>query len=65
MLVSGNSQLLVVLIGFSVLVLAGVPFSQSRWKAHDMNRPRPPVVSPPSQQLPVPVPPDGLVLGEG
>lgn len=39
--------------------------AQSRWKAHDMNRPRPPVVVPPQQHLPAPVPPDAVVLFSG
>lgn len=37
----------------------------ARWKAHDMSRPRPPVVAPPPQSLPVPPPPDALVLFDG
>jgi hypothetical protein len=37
----------------------------ARWKAHDMTRPRPPVVQPPPQALPVPAPPDALVLFDG
>jgi 3-keto-disaccharide hydrolase/Domain of unknown function (DUF3471) len=36
-----------------------------RWKAHDMTRPRPPVVAPPAQALPVPAPPDAVVLFDG
>jgi hypothetical protein len=52
-----------------VLLLAAAhpAFAQSpaRWKAHDMSRPRPPVVQPPSQALPVPPPPDALVLFDG
>jgi hypothetical protein len=36
-----------------------------RWKAHDMTRPRPPVVPPAPQALPVPAPPDAVVLFDG
>jgi hypothetical protein len=39
--------------------------SPARWKAHDMARPRPPVVTPARQALPVPAPPDALVLFDG
>jgi hypothetical protein len=35
------------------------------WKAHDMSRPRPPVVQPPAQSLPVPAPPDATLLFDG
>jgi hypothetical protein len=41
------------------------PQSPARWKAHDLSRPRPPVVSPPPQALPVPAPPDAVVLFDG
>jgi Domain of Unknown Function (DUF1080)/Domain of unknown function (DUF3471) len=44
------------------LVLAQAP---ARWKAHDMGRPRPTVVTPPPQALPVPAPPDAVVLFDG
>ena len=37
----------------------------SRWKAHDMNRPRPPVVKPAAQVLPVLPPSDAMVLFDG
>src|SRR6266702_6344571 len=52
----------------SFLLLAAVPSraqSPARWKAHDMARPRPPVVTPTRQALPVPAPPDALVLFDG
>jgi hypothetical protein len=39
--------------------------SPARWKAHDMSRPRPVVVPPPKQALPVPAPPDALILFDG
>jgi len=52
---------------FLALAAAAPALSQSpaRWKAHDMTRPRPPVVQPPSQALPVPAPPDAVVLFDG
>ena len=53
---------------FSIaLAVAGPAFAQSpaRWKAHDMTRPRPAVVQPPPQALPVPAPPDAVVLFDG
>ena len=39
--------------------------SPARWKAHDMSRPRPAVVQPPPRALPVPPPPDAVVLFDG
>lgn len=39
--------------------------AQSAWKAHDMTRPRPPVVTPAPQALPVPPPSDAVVLFDG
>lgn len=37
----------------------------ARWKAHDLTRPRPAVVTPRPQALPVPAPPDAVVLFDG
>lgn len=37
----------------------------ARWKAHDMNRPRPPIVKPAPQKLPVAPPADAVVLFDG
>jgi hypothetical protein len=37
----------------------------SGWGRNDMNRPRPPVVTPPPQSLPAPAPADALVLFDG
>ena len=65
MLVCNSSNLLEVLMGFCIVASAGECFAQSCWKAHDVNRPRPTVVSPPPQQLPIPAPPDALVLFDG
>jgi hypothetical protein len=39
--------------------------SPSRFKAHDLNRPRPPLVQPAPQALPVPPPADAVVLFDG
>lgn len=35
------------------------------WKAHDLNRPRPEIITPPAQYLPVPPPSDAIVLYDG
>src|SRR5436309_5288522 len=56
------------LLSCSLLVLAAAPShaqSPARWKAHDMSRPRPTVVPPPKQTLPVPAPPDAVLLFDG
>ncbi|MEZ4699630.1 MAG: DUF1080 domain-containing protein [Rhodothermales bacterium] len=39
--------------------------AQPRWRAHDFSRPRPPVVTPPVQNLPVAPPSDAVVLFDG
>jgi Domain of Unknown Function (DUF1080) len=39
--------------------------AEAGWRQHDMGRPRPPVVAPPAQQLPAPVPADAIVLFDG
>ena len=51
----------------TVLVTAHASFAQtpSRWKQHDMTRPRPPVVTPAAQQLPVAAPADAILLFDG
>ena len=54
---------LVLLVGTLFIVTDAV--AQSAWKQHDMNRPRPSVVAPPAQSLPVPAPADALVLFDG
>ena len=55
------------LTGLLTLVVAATALAQSpaRWKQHDMSRPRPAVVKPPAQALPVPAPPDAIVLFDG
>jgi hypothetical protein len=52
---------------FALPSWAGLASAQTpaRFKAHDMNRPRPPVVQPAAQALPVPPPPDAVVLFDG
>ena len=39
--------------------------AQESWKVHDMNRPKPVIVAPPAQQLPVTPPNDAIVLFDG
>jgi len=38
---------------------------EPRWKIHDMARPKPKVVTPPPQKLPLPAPADAIVLFDG
>ncbi|MBM3800948.1 MAG: DUF1080 domain-containing protein [Acidimicrobiia bacterium] len=47
---------------FSLRVLSQSP---AQWLAHDMNRPRPPVVKPSDQKLPLLPPSDAVVLFDG
>jgi len=57
----------VVLASLAALALAPLASAQpvQRFKAHDMSRPRPPVVQPAPQALPVPPPSDAVVLFDG
>lgn len=50
-----------------LLVLPGLVMAQtpSRWRAHEMGRPRPPVVTPGASMLPAAPPSDALVLFDG
>jgi hypothetical protein len=57
-----NTSMGMVLVGAPLSYLAQTP---ARWKAHDTTRPRPPVVKPASQKLPVAPPADALVLFAG
>lgn len=50
-----------VLLSFGMLMVG----AEAEWKAQDMSRPHPPVLSPPPQDLPVPAPPDAVVLFGG
>ncbi len=54
---------LTVLMLFVVLLMPGQAFGQ--WKVHDLERPKPAIVTPPAQVLPVPPPPDAVVLFDG
>ncbi|MCG6920898.1 MAG: DUF1080 domain-containing protein [Acidobacteria bacterium] len=56
-----------VIASLAATTLAPLASAQSltRFKAHDMSRPRPPVVQPAPQALPVPPPPDAIVLFDG
>jgi len=47
------------------VALPALAQAPARWKAHDLARPRPVVVQPPPQALPVPAPPDAVVLFDG
>ena len=51
------------LIGSFINQASGQP--HSGWKAHDPNRPRPPIVSPADQHLPVAPPSDAVILFDG
>ncbi len=50
---------------FGSLALPAAAQSPARWLAHDMERPRPPVVTPANHALPVPPPSDAIVLFDG
>ena len=40
-------------------------FGQAAWKQHDMSRPRPSVIEPATESLPIPAPADAIVLFNG
>ena len=69
MFISRRIHLVLVLMGWDWLQLgfggSGQARSASEWLAHDPNRPRPPVVSPARQALPVPPPEDAVMLFDG
>jgi len=56
-----------VIASFAAVASASFASAQpvQRFLAHDMSRPRPPVVEPAPQALPVPPPPDAVVLFDG
>ncbi len=56
---------LIVLLFLNSSEQAGESLLRSGWKAHDLDRPRPPQLTPPEQNLPVPPPTDALVLFDG
>ena len=49
----------------AMTLAAGAASAQAHWKQHDMDRPRPEVVAPATQNLPAPVPEDAVVLFDG
>jgi hypothetical protein len=53
---------LLVLFAIPVLTLAQ---DEIKWKAHDLNRPKPKIITPPAQYLPVLPPSDAVVLFDG
>ena len=69
MTISRQFRLVLVLMSWSWLQLGSYGSGQSRppseWLAHDPERPRPPVVSPAPQSLPVAPPEDAVVLFDG
>jgi hypothetical protein len=50
-----------------VLLIPVIIFSQDtqKWRAHDLNRPKPKIITPPAQYLPVKPPSDAIVLYDG
>lgn len=52
-------------IACAFLCACAVGQSEKRWRSHDLTRPRPPVVTPAAQALPVPAPADAVVLFDG
>ena len=56
-----------VLVAVGILVFGSRTWSQSpaQWKAHDMTRPRPPILKPADQKLPVLPPSDAVILFDG
>ena len=54
-----------VLSGLATLAGTAAAQSPARWLAHDMQRPRPPVVTPGKQSLPVQPPSDAIVVFDG
>ncbi len=60
-----STQLYAVLLCVAFLGLVPGQFVQAQWRVHDLDRPKPEVVTPPAQVLPVPPPPDAVVLFDG
>lgn len=50
-----------------IVLIQSFVFSQDvpKWKAHDLNRPKPKIITPPAQYLPVKAPSDAIVLYDG
>jgi hypothetical protein len=53
------------LIIFLVIPILLISQESSMWKAHDLNRPKPEIITPPTQYLPVHPPSDAIVLYDG
>ncbi len=53
------------LLGASCVAAPALGQEAPRWKAHDLERPRPPVVTPPERDLPVLPPSDAVILFDG
>ena len=64
-LVERIAHVLALVLVIGIATIAGDSLAQSSWMAHDVNRPPAPVVLPAQQELPVPAPPDALVLFDG
>jgi hypothetical protein len=60
-----SSTLLAVSLALAAHAVPARAESPARFKAHDLGRPRPQVVKPAPQALPVPAPPDAVVLFDG
>jgi hypothetical protein len=54
-------------IVFILVLFQSFAFSQEspKWKAHDLNRPKPKIITPPAQYLPVMPPSDAIILYDG
>lgn len=51
--------------GILVLTVRGWSQSAAQWKAHDIDQPRPSIVKPTDQKLPIQPPSDAVVLFDG
>ena len=62
-----SSKKLTITILFNIFIIVTLLQAQDDvlWKVHDTNRPKPLVVTPPKQYLPVPPPSDAIVLFDG
>ncbi len=62
----GRIQALILFMCISVFLVSKLSAQMpSQWKAHDLNRPRPPIVKPGTQALPVAPPSDAVILFDG
>ncbi len=60
-----SPQFFAALVCVAILGMLPLQAVQAQWKVHDLNRPKPEIVTPPAQVLPVPPPPDAVVLFDG